>query len=78
MIIKCHFIFANLSQKFIFFFGIFLNFCFVIEFQNRGNKHDHGLLWIIYAPMYGVHTNEEIEWFIVHIFYDVSLIPNPL
>jgi hypothetical protein len=31
------------------------------------------------APMYGVHTNEEIEQFInMYISYDVSLLPNPL
>jgi hypothetical protein len=25
----------------------------VIEFQNSGNEHDHELLWIKNAPMYG-------------------------
>jgi len=31
------------------------------------------------APMYEVHTNEEIEKFVnMYIFYDVSLLPNPL
>jgi hypothetical protein len=29
--------------------------------------------------MYGMHTNEEIEWFVnVYISYDVSLLPNRL
>jgi hypothetical protein len=52
---------------------------FVTEFQNHGNKHDHGLLWIKHAPMYGMHTNEEIEQFVdVYIFCDVSLLPNLL
>jgi hypothetical protein len=29
-----------------------------MEFQNCGSEHDHGILWIKNAPMYGVHTNE--------------------
>jgi hypothetical protein len=49
----------------------------VIEFQNRGSKHDHELLWIKNAFMYGVHTNEEIERFVnMYISCDVSLLPN--
>jgi hypothetical protein len=39
----------------------FLAIYIIIEFQNRGNKHDHGLLWMKNAPMYEVHTNEKIE-----------------
>jgi hypothetical protein len=42
-------------------FGHISNFYFVIELQNYGNEHNHGILWIKDAPMYGVHTNEEIE-----------------
>ncbi len=31
------------------------------------------------VPMYGMHTNEEIEWIVnVYISYDVSLLPNRL
>ncbi len=52
---------TNLLQKIIIFLGIFLFIFFIIKFQNRGNKHDYGQLWIINVPMYGVHTNEEIE-----------------
>jgi len=49
------------------------------EFQNCGNEHDHGLLWIKNAPMYVVHTNEEIEKFVnMYISCDVSLLPNPI
>jgi len=60
------------------FFGYISDF-FIIEFQNRGSKHDHGLLWIKNAPMYGMHTNEEIEKFVdLYIFCDVSLLPNLL
>jgi len=51
----------------------------VIEFQNCGNEHDHGLLWINNAPMDGMHTNEKIERFVnMYISCDVSLLPNPL
>jgi len=71
-----HFIFANLSQNFFLFFN-FNFFFFIIEFQNCGNEHDHGLLWIKNALMYGVHTNEEIEKFVnMYICCDVSLLPN--
>jgi hypothetical protein len=77
MIIK-HLDYVNLSQKIIFFLGVFLLF-FVIKFQNCGSKHDHGLLWIKNALMYGVHTNEEIERFVnMYISCDVSLLPNLL
>jgi hypothetical protein len=77
MIIK-HIVFTNLSHKIIIFLGIFL-ICLITKFQNRGSEHDHGLLWIKNAPLYGVHTNEKIERFIdMYIFYDVSLLPNPL
>ncbi len=48
---------VNLLQKIIIFLDIYI----VIEFQNRGNKHDHGLLWMKNAPMYEVDTNEKIE-----------------
>jgi hypothetical protein len=42
-------------------FGHISNYYFVTEFQNHGNEHNHGLLWIKDALMYGMHTNEEIE-----------------
>ncbi len=47
---KDYSIFGSISSSFL-----------VLEFQNSGNEHDHGLLWIKNAPMYGVHTNEEIS-----------------
>jgi hypothetical protein len=73
-----HLIFTNLSQK-IYFWGYIFDFFSVTEFQNRGNKHDHGLLWIKNAPMYGMHTNEEIEKFVdMYIFCDVLSSPNLL
>jgi hypothetical protein len=71
-----HLAFTNLSQNIIIFLGIFL-FFFITKFQNCGSKHDHGLLWIKNAPMYGVHTNEEVEWFVnIYISCDISLLPN--
>jgi hypothetical protein len=42
-------------------FGHISNFYFVTKFQNHGNEHNQGLLWIKDALMYGMHTNEEIE-----------------
>jgi hypothetical protein len=37
-----HLVFTNLSQKIIIFLGVYIYF--IIEFQNHGSKHDHGLL----------------------------------
>jgi len=51
-IVKNHFI-----SGYIYIYIYFSFEKFVIEFQNCGNKHDHGLLWIKNASMYGVHTN---------------------
>jgi hypothetical protein len=60
-------------------FGHISNIYFFTEFQNCGSEHDHGFLWIKDAPMYGMHTNEEIERLVnMCIFCDVSLLPNPL
>ncbi len=73
-----HLTFANLLNIII-FLGIYIYFKIVIEFQNCESEHNHGLLWIKNAPMYGVHTNEEIEQFIeMYISCDVSLLPNPV
>jgi hypothetical protein len=62
-----------------FFLYVFFSFL-VIEFQNCGNKHDHGSLSIKNALMYEVHTNEEIEQFVDMFLFvcDVSLLSNPL
>jgi len=42
-------------------------FYFVIEFHNRGNEHDHGLLLIKNGPTYGVDSNEIIEQFVAYM-----------
>jgi hypothetical protein len=50
-----------------------------IKSQNHGGERDHGFLWIKNALVCGVHTNEEIEWFVnLHISCDLSLLSNPL
>jgi hypothetical protein len=42
---------------------------FIIKFQNHGSKHDHRLLWIKNAPMYGMHTNIK-KWTIYkHVYF---------
>jgi hypothetical protein len=46
------------------FFGKISYYFFVTEFQNRGNEHDHALLWIKGAPVYGADNNSEIEQFV--------------
>jgi len=45
-------------------FGHLLDFFFVIEFQSRGSQHDHGLLWVTNAPIYGLDSNNAIENFV--------------
>jgi hypothetical protein len=51
-------------------------FFFVIKFQNCGSEHDHGLLWIKDAPIYGINTNEKNEIFVnKYISCNVSLLP---
>jgi hypothetical protein len=68
-----HFLSKNLWPKAIFFKHIYFK-KFVIEFKNYENEYDHRLLWIKNVPMYGVHTNEEIEQFIdMYISCDASL-----
>jgi hypothetical protein len=49
---------------------------FLIEFQNCGSEHDHGLLWIKDAPIYGINTNEKIKLFVdKYISCNLSLLP---
>ncbi len=70
--------FHKLVTKYHYLFGYISDFFYVTKFQNCGSKHDHGLLWIKNAPMYGVQINEKIEKFInMYISCDVSLLPNP-
>jgi len=45
------------------FFGKILDYYFVTEFQNRGSAHEHALIWIENAPVYGINSNLEIENF---------------
>jgi hypothetical protein len=46
------------------FFRRILDYYFVAEFQNRGSEHDHTLLWIEGAPVYGNDNNSQIEQFL--------------
>jgi hypothetical protein len=46
------------------FFEKISNYNFVTEFQNRGSEHDHALLWIEGAPVYGNGNNSHIEQFL--------------
>ena len=46
------------------YYGKIKDYFYITEFQNRGSEHDHGLLWIKDAPIYGTNTNEEIETFV--------------
>jgi hypothetical protein len=46
------------------FFGKILDYFFVTKFQNRGNEHDHALLWIEGSLVYGADNNSQIEQFV--------------
>ncbi len=45
-------------------FGNLLDFFFVLEFQSCGSQHDHGLLRVINAPIYGLDSNNAIGNFV--------------
>ena len=46
------------------YYGDIQDFFFVTEFQNRRSEHDHALLWVKDAPIYGKNADQEIEDFI--------------
>jgi hypothetical protein len=41
-----------------------LNSFFVTKFQSHESQHDHGLLWVANAPIYGLDSNNAIENFV--------------
>jgi len=41
-----------------------LDFFFVTKFQNHRSEHDHGFLWVVNAPAYGLDFNKIIETFV--------------
>ncbi len=45
-------------------FGPLLDFFFVTKFQSHGSQHDHELLWVANAPIYGLDSNNAIENFV--------------
>jgi hypothetical protein len=45
-------------------FGHLLDFFFVTKFQSRGSQHDHVVLWVANAPIYGLDSNNAIEKFV--------------
>jgi hypothetical protein len=50
-----------------------------LKIKNHESEHNHELLWIKDAPMYGMNTNEKVEQFIdLYISCDVSLLLNSL
>ncbi len=68
--------FNTLFNKYPSIFGQVYDLFSATKFQNHGNEHDHGLLWIENAPIYGSNTNEKMENFVdKYISCDVSLLP---
>jgi hypothetical protein len=59
-------------------FGPFLNFFFVTKFQSHETQHDHGLLWVANAPIYGLDSNNAIENFVDKYisYHNNKLVPN--
>jgi hypothetical protein len=56
-------------------FGKVNDFNFIIEFQNRGSEHDHGLLCTKDGPICGVDSNETIEQFVdKYVTSNISLL----
>ncbi len=56
--------FRTLCMKDNSIFGHLLDFFFVTKFQSHGSQHDHGLLWVANAPIYGLDSNNVIENFV--------------
>ena len=46
------------------YYGELNDHFYVTEFQNQGSEHEHGLLWIKSAPIYGQNANIEVEQFV--------------
>ena len=60
-------------------FGEVQDYFFITEFQSRGNEHDHGLLWIKNAPIYGQSSEISITSFIdKYLSSDSSLLTENL
>lgn len=52
---------------------IFIRFFLVREFQNCKSELDHGILWVVNAPTYGVNSNNTIENFVnKYMTYDID------
>jgi hypothetical protein len=45
-------------------FGHLLDFFLLHNFKVMGSQHDHGLLWVANAPIYGLDSNNVIENFV--------------
>jgi hypothetical protein len=59
------------------YYGELKDHLLLIEFQNRGSQHDHALIWINYAPIYGRNTNIEIKKFVnIHFSTDSRVLAN--
>jgi hypothetical protein len=56
--------FHELIQSIDLIFGKVKDYSFRRKFQLGGLLHDHGLLWVQNAPIFGVSKNEKIECFI--------------
>ena len=60
-------------------FGEVQDYFFITEFQSRGNEHDHALLWIKNAPVYGQSFEHSIVLFIDrYLSCDSSLLATDL
>ena len=61
------------------YYGGVKDYLFVMGFQNKGSKHDHALLWIKNAPIFGKDIDSEIENFVdKYVSCDSSIITDEL
>jgi hypothetical protein len=56
--------FQSLISKNSDIFGEFIDYFFTIEFQSRGNEHEHGLVWVKHAPIYKKASYEKVAKFV--------------
>ncbi len=61
--------FCTLFNKDPSIFGQVCDFCFVTKFQNCDSEHDHGLLWIKDAPIYGIIQMKKLKILSINTFH---------
>jgi hypothetical protein len=53
--------------------GHLLDFFFAIEFQSCRSQHDHGLLWVASAPIYGLDSTMQLKTLWTNIYHVIII-----